>query len=140
MYAINPTCARQMVNLSYAVYTVNPSWSFLQSVKNAIFCLQLCVRKIHQCYVQKSYSPPWFSSLGFSHADLLTLSHTASRCSHHRQGKIFTLAWFPPAYSTLLYRRLLESLSQHLALCTLALLLSRALILVLSVVVTDKTL
>lgn len=38
------------------------------------------------------------------------------------------------------YRSLPESLSQHLALCTLALLLSRALILVLSAIVTDKTL
>lgn len=38
------------------------------------------------------------------------------------------------------YRSLPESLSQHLALCTLALLLSRALILVLSALVTDKTL
>lgn len=89
---------------------------------------------------RKAILLPGSPSRSFGHADLLTVSHTTSRCSHPRQGKIFTFACFPPAYSTLLCRSLPDSLSQPLALCTLALLLSRPLILVLFCFVTDKTL
>lgn len=129
-------CRRSIFPVQYTQSVL--AGHFCKVLRMKFFCLQLCVRKIHPSYVQKSYSGP--PSLSFSHADLLTVSHTMSRCSHHSQGKTFTFACFSPAYSTLLIRSLPESLSQYLALWTLALLLSRALILVFSAVVIDKTL